>query len=725
MTDKEAFESSLPKEINIYLQDGSVLDNENVVEDSMVWTTTLCDEDYITIGKCCPSSFEIMIFSDANYPEKKTRINPIIKVTDEDNITHEMDLGLYYVYSSSRTDDKLHRDIVAYDYFYSLSVLPINDFINRFFEETTIYSFTFKELRTSFYKEFGIIDDTPEEMYIYDDYIIGTGSADIEIKLKEINCSARDLLQSICELHGTFGRINKYGHFVMVNSANIQTGKNIEKNDYNMGGIEYEDYSMANVSTITFTGTQFGKNISGKYSSGISGSTYTVSNNVFTLGNGEKWLRQAAETFFNSASAFLKSYVPTKITGRYIHDISVGDIISVECTDETIKSYVFKKTVTGIPFLNQTIESSGSEEYSSVVNLSNINLGGLSQQEISLLQNSQSVSALQAELIVVKNEIADKITVNDLTAENLKAGVAQLGYLSAEDAKIQYADINLANIEDGTIKSAMIGDAQITSAKILDAQITSAKISDLAITNTKIANATIGIEKVNKSFINDLTADSIFTENLNAKYADITFGNIDTANINTANIGLLFNKVGLISSAVISEGHVTGYLDSVEVNANKITAGTLAVDRLLIKDSGGNYKMATYDSSGNIVTTTIDGSVVTERTITADHLVAHTITANEITAEDIVGANGKINLADGTFNYGNKLVWDGTKLTIEAGAITTVTKDLYTTKEEFNELEIGGRNLLKDSKTMVGYFVKEYLTDGAVRLTDGANILYV
>ena len=166
MTDKEAFESSLPKEINIYLQDGSILDNENVVEDSMVWTTTLCDEDYITIGKCCPSSFEIMIFSDANYPEKKTRINPIIKVTDEDNITHEMDLGLYYVYSSSRTDDKLHRDIVAYDYFYSLSVLPINDFINRFFEETTIYSFTFKELRTSFYKEFGIIDDTPEEDHL-------------------------------------------------------------------------------------------------------------------------------------------------------------------------------------------------------------------------------------------------------------------------------------------------------------------------------------------------------------------------------------------------------------------------------------------------------------------------------------------------------------------------------------------------------------------------------
>lgn len=119
---------------------------------------------------------------------------------------------------------------------------------------------------------------------------------------------------------------------------------------------------------------------------------------------------------------------------------------------------------------------------------------------------------------------------------------------------------------------------------------------------------------------------------------DAKMANLDIANINKANIGSLLAEIGLISSATIVEGHVTGYLDSVEVNANKITAGTLLVDRLYIKDENNKWKMQTVDGQGQTVYVEA-ADRINERTITADKLVAHSITTDELNATNITANN--------------------------------------------------------------------------------------
>lgn len=129
-------------------------------------------------------------------------------------------------------------------------------------------------------------------------------------------------------------------------------------------------------------------------------------------------------------------------------------------------------------------------------------------------------------------------------------------------------------------------------------------------------------------------------EEVSTQYADIRLANIDTANIDVANIGLLFNKVGLIDRATIVDGHITGYLDAVEINANSITAGTLMADRLILKytDESGKTKYRLFDGideSGNIIYTTLNGDVITKRTVTADTIVANSITANELDVENV------------------------------------------------------------------------------------------
>lgn len=247
----------------------------------------------------------------------------------------------------------------------------------------------------------------------------------------------------------------------------------------------------------------------------------------------------------------------------------------------------------------------------------------------------------------------------------------------------------------GTVTSTILGaifkDGVITNSKIADSTIENSKIKDSTITNAKIADATIEFEKVSKSFITDLTADNAYiknlkatigefgyitaenadltyatitslqavdgkidtlsskaitTENLSSKVAelgylsaesaDLKYANIKLSNIEVADIATLFTKVGLIDRATIVEGHITGFLDSVEVNAANITAGTLVADRILLKGENGLlYSLNNLGELQSKTVDTLDGYILTDRTVNADKIVAKSITANELDVEKV------------------------------------------------------------------------------------------
>lgn len=247
----------------------------------------------------------------------------------------------------------------------------------------------------------------------------------------------------------------------------------------------------------------------------------------------------------------------------------------------------------------------------------------------------------------------------------------------------------------GTVTSTILGaifkDGVITNSKIADSTIENSKIKDSTITNAKIADATIEFEKVSKSFITDLTADNAYiknlkatigefgyitaenadltyatitslqavdgkidtlsskaitTENLSSKVAelgylsaesaDLKYANIKLSNIEVADIATLFTKVGLIDRATIVEGHITGFLDSVEVNAANITAGTLVADRILLKGENGLlYSLNNLGELQSKTIDTLDGYILTDRTVNADKIVAKSITANELDVEKV------------------------------------------------------------------------------------------
>lgn len=161
--------------------------------------------------------------------------------------------------------------------------------------------------------------------------------------------------------------------------------------------------------------------------------------------------------------------------------------------------------------------------------------------------------------------------------------------------------------------------------------------------------------------IDSLEANSLTVAEADIRYADITLGNIDTANINKANIGLLFSEVGLLTSATIEEGHVTGYLDSVKVNANSITAGTLSTDRLIIRNPSDPTKSIIYEINNisgalqAVQGNTLNGEVLTDRSINVDKIVAGSITANELNVANIFGNSAVLNTITSSSIFANAI----------------------------------------------------------------------
>ena len=166
---------------------------------------------------------------------------------------------------------------------------------------------------------------------------------------------------------------------------------------------------------------------------------------------------------------------------------------------------------------------------------------------------------------------------------------------------------------------------------------------------SKIARQAIEIALINEALIKTLTVDEADIRYFRSDQMDAIEANIktavivslssefittDMANIDKSKMGELLSDIGLITSATMVDGHVTGYLDSVQINANSITAGTIVADRILL--SGNNQSILyALNNLGELTSTnvdTLDGSVLTERSISPDRIVAQSITSNELAA---------------------------------------------------------------------------------------------
>ena len=258
---------------------------------------------------------------------------------------------------------------------------------------------------------------------------------------------------------------------------------------------------------------------------------------------------------------------------------------------------------------------------------------------------SAQLRELAVQYAHINTAAVEQLSANSITA--LKAYIHELvaesittDQLYADLATIALAQITTANIENANIDWAQIGTlvadvAEIAKAHLGDADIDWAQIDNLTAAVAEIAKVEIGEAVIDGAQITDGTITNAKIENAAIDTAKIALGAITTALIAT----------GAVGTAQIADGSITS-AKIVSLDADVINAGTLSVDRLLLKGPDGLFVAINATDEGltseqlsqEEYQSAISGTVLVARSVTADKIAAKSITANEIAAGAITTA---------------------------------------------------------------------------------------
>lgn len=235
-------------------------------------------------------------------------------------------------------------------------------------------------------------------------------------------------------------------------------------------------------------------------------------------------------------------------------------------------------------------------------------------------------------------EIANTVLTFEEMQERYQAAAAIVNYTISSDGKIRVSDI--LNFENGISGSPTIGGIQ---------------------SNIEDIQGELSLVK--------LTVGEIETNYLSAEEAYLRYATIDLANIENGCIKTAMIDIGAVNTAQIADGSITD-AKIVDLTANKITAGILSVERLEIRGSTSSIVYALNNITGALQSQNVDtlnGEILTERTITADKIVANAITANEIAAKTITANNIAANTITGSEIAADAI----TAINIASTAVTT------------------------------------------------------
>lgn len=183
--------------------------------------------------------------------------------------------------------------------------------------------------------------------------------------------------------------------------------------------------------------------------------------------------------------------------------------------------------------------------------------------------------------------------------------------------------------------SATNGEVGMVAKKVNQIEANTVTTEYLEATYATIENLTAVSAKIDK-----ITATDITVEYLEGHYAQIDYANVDVASIRQGFLQSLMVSQGIVADRIVgSEVTATNVLTGVNVYADDITAGTLSVDRLVFRGNEQSIVYKLNQISGALQeesVDTINGEVITPRTITADRIVAKAITATEIDVENLV-----------------------------------------------------------------------------------------
>ena len=509
-------EDSILKEIKI-IGDGVLITNSEINSENFSLEEILISGRDLIFGECNSAKIAFSVGYYDNSIEGK-----IINVSITPDGGTEFDYGQYKILSDKPTADKQWRDIIAYDLLYDILKLDVLSWFNSVLPDENS-SLTLKQFRDSF---FSYVNLSQEVIELPNDDII------VKRTINPTALSGKQVLNSICEINGCFGRIGRDGQFKYIFLTEPQRGifpannlyptSNIYPQNYGFGDsivedgkyldLKYEDYVTRKIDKLQILNNE---NEIG-YEEGTGNNIYAVKDNFLCFDRTDAELEEISGNMYGVIKDVY--YQPCEMQMLGDPCIEVGDGVQIVTTDNvTLASYVFKRKLTGIQSLKDKVSADGNEKRENDIN-------STKEQIVQVKGNIRKVEAdvVETNLLIAREIQADRARIGDLEADHvsvqdLEATNARVGYLEADHVSVQelnavdakFQNLNASNITAGTLSV----DRLNINALLLSFEGKAIGCSDLIAGTVKAVNTLLLREAsapvYHSTFLNTLTIDGI------------------------------------------------------------------------------------------------------------------------------------------------------------------------------------------------------------------------
>lgn len=619
-------------------------------------------EDNIGIGGCVASYIDCTIGNTTFQLEDTEYELQIGLKIDEENYEY-VPIGKF---TPKKPDIKSEvTTFIAYDRMMSKGLSY------GYFSDIENYPVDAKVILSEIQEQTGIeidISELPDGVMIDKRKVISDTSYDeegeeIQIETYENPFEGYTKQEAICyiaQMYGKFAFVDRYGivRFRWFESSGLQYNRSQYKDDVNQSEKEF-----------TLGVIKCGDLISGSGATGIS-----IDNPVMT--------QAVLDDVYQKIGGFKCRGISLTLIGDL--RIDIGDIIQVYINDEYMDIPVMRLETYFDGGISQKVYVYGSTE----------------DVEEKRGPTTQRIDRMYNELLLVKEIMANKVSADNLEAriatlgfasiKELSAEVAKMGLITADEADIRYLTADSANLKYASIDSlnALQGNFNILNSKAVTTDTISAEVAKLGYVETSKLEASVAELGYIKSGV-----------------ADLKYANIDLSNITMATIGHFFSTSGIIKDVVVGDQTITGELVGVTIKGDLIEANTIVADKLVIKgDDGLYYKLNTDGVTTEAEQTdynSLNGSVIRAQSVTAD----------KISVTDLVAFDATI----AGFHITDASLYSGAK-----DSVTNAARGVYLGSD--SQVSFGdGTNFIKYYKDTDGNY-KLAISAESLTFTTGENI---
>ena len=575
---------------------------------------------------------------------------PITVDVTEDNVTTRIFTGI--IESSKQDWSNTYRDIIAYDWIYYHREDNIASWWNSFWVSTRTQA-TVKQIRDSLltYMGFSALSDT----YINDNQVIKNEFQQFT------NIKFETIFKMLCEIQLTIPHIKGDGSFELITFGTTTTDIS---GMYEGSNSEWEDFTTQQITGIGIYDTSSNM----VQLVGTNTNVLNIAGNLFLLNMSASQLTTIGNNMLTALTDF--TFVPASVK-MILSDFSLS--LGKKVSTDVGNTYVMQNTYSGSLLVEQTIKGVA---YSDVLNgnVPSINDDLITANKIAVVQHD--IDGLSTEFGRLENNLEN----NYSTTTEMNSAIEQSAEGIRTEVSQTYVNQTTYNAEVQRLQDEIDGAIESYTGS--------------------------AVPTLNNYPANEWTTTTERDKHLGDLYL------VNASGGSYAGFYYRFDKSGSTYSWVhIPDNEVQKALaDAAEAN-QKAEAAQATADGIA-DDLSDNYSTtqqmnSAINQKANEITQTVSTTYETKSDATSKLNTANTNAQGYATqAKNEANASTDTKLT----NYYTKTQTDSA-ITQKANEITLNVSENYTTKTEFGNLEIGGRNLLYRMR----YSYLEFL---AARTTD-------